>query len=65
MVYWIITTTIVTLLEPIRCHRCNTINEPTAKVCYNCSLILDKKFALELSKKEEEAKKAQMIRLGC
>jgi len=47
-----------TILEPIRCHRCNTINEPTAKVCYNCSLILDKRFALELSKKEEEVKKA-------
>ncbi len=46
------------ILEPIRCYRCNTMNEPTAKVCYNCSLILDKRFALELSKKEEEAKKA-------
>ena len=47
-----------TILEPIKCYRCNTINEPTAKVCYNCSLILDKRFALELSKEEEEAKKA-------
>jgi integrase/recombinase XerD len=46
-----------TILEPIRCYRCNAINEPTAKVCYNCSLILDKRFALELSKKEEEARK--------
>ncbi len=46
-----------TILEPIRCYRCNVINEPTAKVCYNCSLILDKRFALELSKKEDEAKK--------
>jgi len=46
-----------TILEPIRCHRCNTMNEPTAKVCYNCSLILDKRFALELSKKEEETRK--------
>ncbi len=46
-----------TILEPIKCPRCNAMNEPTAKVCYNCSLILDKRFALELSRKEEEARK--------
>jgi site-specific recombinase XerD len=44
-------------LEPIRCPRCEKINEPDANLCCRCGLPLNEKTALEAERKEKEALK--------
>lgn len=38
--------------KPIRCPRCGKVNEPTAKYCSQCALILDEKERLRLEIEE-------------
>jgi site-specific recombinase XerD/phage FluMu protein Com len=41
--------------KPIKCPRCNIINDPFARFCMGCSLGLDEKSMIEFDKQKEQA----------
>jgi site-specific recombinase XerD len=44
-------------INPIKCPRCNKINDPFAKFCTACSLLLDEKSIVDFDKQKDETVK--------
>ncbi|MEM3103235.1 MAG: site-specific integrase [Candidatus Nitrosocaldus sp.] len=41
------------IIEPKRCYRCNTLNEPNARICKHCGLIIDPRYAMQIHSERE------------
>ncbi|MEM3092590.1 MAG: site-specific integrase, partial [Candidatus Nitrosocaldus sp.] len=52
------------IIEPKRCYRCNTLNEPNARICKHCGLIIDPKYAMQIHSEREEKIKELEERLA-
>ncbi|MEM4275694.1 MAG: site-specific integrase [Candidatus Nitrosocaldus sp.] len=50
------------IIEPKRCYRCNTLNEPNAYICKYCGLILDTRYAMQRKREEEGKREEERIR---
>ncbi len=52
------------IIEPRKCYRCNTLNEPNARICKHCGLIIDPKYAMQIHSEREEKIKELEDRLA-
>ncbi|MEM2919418.1 MAG: tyrosine-type recombinase/integrase [Candidatus Nitrosocaldus sp.] len=52
------------IIEPRKCYRCNTLNEPNARICKHCGLIIDPKYAMQIHSEREEKIKELEERLA-
>ncbi|MEM4611671.1 MAG: site-specific integrase [Candidatus Nitrosocaldus sp.] len=52
------------IIEPKRCYRCNTLNEPNARICKHCGLIIDPRYAMQIHSEREEKIKELEERLA-
>ncbi|MEM4400653.1 MAG: tyrosine-type recombinase/integrase [Candidatus Nitrosocaldus sp.] len=41
------------IIEPRKCYRCNTLNEPNARICKHCGLIIDPRYAMQIHNERE------------
>ncbi|MEM4364991.1 MAG: site-specific integrase [Candidatus Nitrosocaldus sp.] len=41
------------IIEPKRCYRCNTLNEPNARICKHCGLVIDPRYAMQIHSERE------------
>ncbi|MEM0446410.1 MAG: hypothetical protein QW572_03570 [Candidatus Nitrosocaldus sp.] len=47
------------IIEPRKCYRCNTLNEPNARICKHCGLILDARYAIQMHGEKEKANRLE------
>ncbi|MCS6768583.1 MAG: site-specific integrase [Candidatus Nitrosocaldus sp.] len=52
------------IVEMKRCYRCSNLNEPTARICRYCGLILDQRYALQLKNERDQKIKELEDRLA-